>query len=66
MFFETCSKPKWKHFLSCCKEEVENRLFITSFIDLAIFKILYSNESNYKLDCQILGDMLSIFELEIK
>lgn len=45
---------------------MENRLFITSFIDLAIFKILYSNESNYKLDCQILGDMLSIFELEIK
>lgn len=53
-------------FLSCCKEEVENRLCITPFIDLAIFKILYNNESNYKLDCQILGDMLSIFELEIK
>lgn len=53
-------------FLSYCKEEVENRLFITPFIDLAIFKILYNNESNYKLDCQILGDMLSIFELEIK
>lgn len=45
---------------------MENSLFITPFIDLAIFKISYNNESNYKLDCQILGDMLSIFELEIK
>lgn len=50
-------------FLSCCKEEVENRLFITPFIDQAVFTILYNNESNYKVDCQILGDMLSILEL---
>lgn len=26
--------------LSCCKEEVENHLFITLFIDLTNFKIL--------------------------
>lgn len=65
MVFETCSKLNGI-ISSCCKEEVENRLFITLFIDPTICKILYNNEGNYKLDCQILGDMRNIFECYIK